>query len=194
MLAEPLVGRVTGALLPALGLAVMIVVAAMLTRWKLTAEAAAPVVGLLTVLGVVVRAPWRDPRLRAVWPWPAVVALGAFAIFALPSLWSGQGSITGYFKLDDSATWLAITEHVFHHGYDLSGLAPSSVSATLHDWLGSGYPTGAFMPLGVGSALSGQDLANAYQPTIAVAAAILALGLLAFVRELVQRPGRAAAC
>jgi hypothetical protein len=194
MLVEPLVGRVPGALLPPLGLAVLIVVAGILTRWSVTAEAAVPVVGLLSVLGIVVRAPWRDVRLRAAWPWPAVVALGAFAIFALPSLWSGQASITGYVKLDDSATWLAITEHVFHHGNDLSGLAPSSVSATLHAWLGGGYPTGAFMPLGVGSGLSGQDLANAYQPTIAVAGAILALGLFASARDLARSPRRAAAC
>ena len=40
--------------------------------------------------------------------------------------------------------------------------------------------------------LGGQDLANVYQPTIAVLAAILALGMAACVRPLVSSRGLAA--
>lgn len=195
MLAERLVRRrVPGTVVPALGLAALIAVAGVATAFDATAEATVPLVAGLSVVSLVSQPPWRDPRLRAAWPWPLVTAAAAFAIYALPSVWSGQGSIAGYVKLDDSATWLAITDHVFRHGSELAGLAPSSVSVTLESWLAGGYPTGAFMPLGVAASLSGQDPANAYQPLIAVAAAILALGLFGCAREVVRSDGRAAAC
>src|SRR4051794_32401436 len=195
LLAERAGGRpLPGVGVPAVGLSVLIVVAGIATTWDTTAGLAVPLVVALAIGGIATTAPWRDPRLRAAWPWPAAVAVASFAIYALPSLGTGQGSIAGYIKLDDSATWLALTDHVFAHGRDLSGLAPSSVSRTLEVWLGSGYPVGAFMPVGVVSKVTGQDAANVYQPVIATTAAILALGLYGCVRALAGSRGRAAAC
>jgi hypothetical protein len=184
--------RLPGALIPAVGLAGLIVLAGVPAVWDATAEAAVPLVAVATVAGLVLARPWRDPRLRAAWPWPLLVAVAAFAIFAAPSLLTGQGSIAGYVKLDDSATWLALTDHVLHHGRDVSGLAPSSYAQTVSAWLGGGYPVGAFMPLGVTAALAGQDVVNAYQPVIATCAAIAALGLYQAARGLaVSRPAAA---
>ncbi len=195
LLAERVAGvRVAGALVPALGLAVLIVVAGIATTWDATAELAPPLVVAGAVGGLVLARPWGDPRLRAAWPWPLLAALGAYAIFAAPSLLTGQGSITGYVKLDDSATWLALTDHVMSHGRDLDGLAIGSYTQTLHSWLDSDYPVGAFMPLGVGAEVSGQDVAGIYQPLIALAAAILALGLMAVARDFVRSRALAAGC
>ena len=73
---------------------------------------------------------------------------------------------------------------MLEHGRNLAGVAPSSYSRTLEAWLGSAYPIGAFLPLGVTARLTGQDLANAYQPVLAVMAAIAAMGMAACVRPL----------
>lgn len=91
-------------------------------------------------------------------------------------------------KLDDTATWLAITDRVMEHGRDLSGLAPSSYEASLDVTLDRGYPIGAFIPLGAGAQLVGEDPAWAFQPYIATLAAILALALVAVLAPLVRSP------
>ncbi len=185
--------RMPAALLPAAGLAGTIVLAGPLTLLDATAELAAPAVALAALAGFAVAAPWRDPRLRAGWLWPLIVAGGAYALFAAPSVLTGQASIAGYVRLDDSATWLALTDRLMTHGRDLSGLAPSTYRRTLEAWLGSGYPVGALLPLGVVSKLTAQDPAGTYQSTIAVYASILALGLYACARALVGSRALAAA-
>ena len=63
----------------------------------------------------------------------------------------GQATFAGYIKLDDTATWMALTDRVMEHGRSLSGLAPSTYEATLAFNLGAGYPVGVFLPLGIGA-------------------------------------------
>jgi hypothetical protein len=116
-----------------------------------------------------------------------------FAVFGAPVLASGEPTFAGYVKLDDTATWLAITDRLIEHGHSLDGLAPSTYEATLHFNFGNGYPVGAFTPFGIGSALAGQDPAWTFQPYIAVLGAVLALGLYALAAPFVaSRPSRAA--
>ena len=64
---------------------------------------------------------------------------------------SGQPTFAGYIKLDDTATWMALTDRVMEHGRSLAGLAPSTYEATLDFNLADGYPVGVFLPLGVGA-------------------------------------------
>ena len=73
-----------------------------------------------------------------------------FAVYAAPIVLSGEPTIAGFIKLDDTATWLALTDRIMEHGRDLSGLAPSTYEATLAFNLGDGYPIGVFIPFGVG--------------------------------------------
>ncbi|MDX6677374.1 MAG: hypothetical protein QOE31_1426 [Solirubrobacteraceae bacterium] len=194
LLVERVAGlRVPGMLLPGVGLAALIVVAGICTSFDATAELAVPAVAAVAAAGIAIARPWRDPRLRAAWPWPLGLALAAFAIYAAPSLLSGQGSIAGYELLDDSATWLATVDRALDHARDVAGVAPGSYARTLDAWLAQGYPVGAFLPLGVAGRLTGQDLANAYQPVIAVIAAIAALGMAACVRPLLASRAWAAA-
>ena len=185
--------RMPGTLLPAAGLAGTIVLAGPLVLLDATAELATPAVALAALAGFGLATPWRDERLRAAWPWPLLVATGAFALFAAPSVLTGQASIAGYVRLDDSATWLALTDRLMTHGRDLSGLAPSTYRRTLEAWLHSGYPVGSLLPLGIVSKLTAQDPAGTYQPTIAVYASILALGLYACARALAGSRALAAA-
>lgn len=190
LLAEWLLGRLPGLLVPAAGVAVLMVTGAALTTWDATAELAVPAAVALALAGFALG----RERLRDVRPWAAAAAAGAFALLAAPSLLSGQGSIAGYVALDDTATWLALTAHVMESGRDLSGLAPSSHQLTLQVWLGSGYPTGAFMPLGIGSRLAGSDPLLAYTAVIALYGAVAALGLAAAVSGLVKSLRLAAVC
>ena len=187
LLAERVLGvRVPGGLLPGFGLAVLTVVAGILTLPASTAGLAVPACAGLALVGWAASA---RPRDRS-WTWRGAIAVLATAavvylLHAAPSLLTGQASITGAVKLDDSANWLALTDHVLRRGHDLSGLAPSTYQLVLDGWLGSGYPVGAFLPLGVAARLSGVDLAAAYQPVIAFSAAVLAAGIAAVVRPLV---------
>jgi hypothetical protein len=183
--------RLPGALLPGVGLAAIVVVGGFLTLADGTAELATPVVVGLAFVGGIVgsRNRWR-PRGMG---WPIVVAAGVFAIYAAPIVLSGDATIAGYIKLDDSATWLALTDRVMEHGRSLDGLPPSTYEATLDINLGDGYPVGAFVPLGVGGELIGTDIAWLVQPYMAFLAAVLALGLWQLGEAVVPSPRARAA-
>ena len=79
----------------------------------------------------------------------------------------GRPTFAGYIRLDDTATWMALTDRVMEHGRSLAGLAPSTYEATLSFNLGDGYPIGVFLPLGVARALVGPDVAWLIQPYMA---------------------------
>lgn len=173
-----------GALLVPAGLAGISVIAGLTTAWGALAPAATPLVALVALGGLMVRRPWRSfrPSLPL-----TLAALGVFAVFAAPVILSGEATFAGYIKLDDTATWLNITDHVFVNGRSVADLRPSSFSINLHYYLGTtGYPLGSFLPFGVSRALSGQDAAWVFQPYLAFLAAALALALDALVAPLVQ--------
>lgn len=171
--------RLPGALVPVAGLAGLIVVAGILTVSDATAEVAVPVTAVLAAVGVALGRPWADSRLGRTALAPIGAAVLTYVVFAAPSLLTGQASVAGYVKLDDTPTWLAQTAYVLEHGRDTSDLPVSSYGRTIGAWLGGGYPVGAFLPLGAGARLAGQDPAGAYQAVIAFLAALLALGLFA---------------
>jgi hypothetical protein len=175
--------------LPA-GLTVVILAAQFATLADATAELAGPLVIALAAAGLMLRPPWRDrPE-----PWAFGAAAGVFAVFAAPVVLSGRATFAGYIKLDDTATYFAMTDRVMEHGRSLAGLAPSTYEATLATTLAIGYPTGSLMPLGIGHQLLSYDLAWLYQPYLAFLAALLALALYAVLgRVIPSRPLRAAA-
>ncbi len=177
-------GRIPGPLLPASGLAVVVVAAQLATLTDATAELAAPLAVALAAAGFALAL--TVGRRLTPEPWAVLAAVGAFVAFGTPVLLSGEPTFTGYVKLDDTATWLAITDRVMEHGRDLDGLRPSTYEAALDLTLGRGYPIGAFLPLGVGAKLSGQDAAWVFQPYMATLAAILASGLVAVVAPIVR--------
>jgi hypothetical protein len=175
--------RVPGALLPATGLAAIVVCGQFLTLTDATAELTAPAAALLGVVGLGLAG---REALARVDPWAAGAAGACFAAFAAPIVLSGEATFAGYIKLDDTATWLALTDRLMEAGRSLDGLPPSTYEATLAFNLGDGYPIGAFLPLGVGSALSGQDVAWTIQPYMAVLGAMLALALWQIARSVIQ--------
>ncbi|MGD0166184.1 MAG: hypothetical protein ABSC51_02685 [Gaiellaceae bacterium] len=171
-----------GLLLPS-GLALMIVAADLTTASARTAPITIPLVIALAVAGFGLAFPWRPGRGDL---WLSAAALAVIAVYAAPVVLSGQATFAGYIKLDDTATFLAFTDRVMQHGRSLAGLAPSSYQATLAANIPSGYPLGAFFPLGIGGHLVGVDLAWLYQPCIAFFAAMLVFPFGSLLAPLVR--------
>ena len=122
---------------------------------------------------------------------PLLAAGGVFAVLRGAGRALREATFAGYIQLDDTATWMALTDRVMEHGRDLDGLAPSSYEATLDFNLADGYPVGVFLPLGVGGALVGHDVAWVIQPYMACSAALLALALWSARAAAVARRGTA---
>ena len=191
--------RPSSNLLAPTGFASVVVLAGILTSRGETASLATPAVALAALAGFVSVA-WVSRAAggslgilsRAIDWWALAAAAGVFLAFAFPVLLSGHPTFAGYIKLDDTATWMAFVDHVMDHGRDLSGLEPSSYQATLQVNLPSGYPVGAFLPLGVGARLTGTDVAWLVQPYMATMGAFLALVLYRIVGSVLEsRPLRA---
>lgn len=150
-----------------------------------TARLGTPLVVALAVTGFALALPCRRPRLD---PWWMAAGLGVFAVFAAPVVLSGRATFAGFIKLDDTANYLAMIDRSVHHGYNVSGLAPSTYEAFLSTVYVDGYPLGSVLPLGVGSALVGQDAAWLWQPYLTFLAAMIGLGLYQLVGGLVSSP------
>jgi hypothetical protein len=169
-------------LLPPLGLALVIVEADLVTMTGSTAQLATPLAAALAIAGYGLG--WR--RGRRPDGWSIGAAAGVFAVYAAPIVLSGKATFAGYVSLDDTSTWLTLTDRVMTHGRTLGGLAPSTYQQVLADYFGSGYPLGAFLPLGIGGKLTGTDIAWLFQPTIAFYGAMLALAIYAASERLIS--------
>jgi hypothetical protein len=191
-----LVERATGLLLPwtlrpAMGMAVAIVLAQLGTATEATAKLTLPAILLLALVGLIAcrQLAGRRPSRAEVG-----VALGVFVLFALPFVVVGEATLAGYIKLDDTATWLGITDHVFEHGRgDLVEPAESTYQQVLIDYLGGSYPIGGFVPMALMGKLSGQDIAFTVQPSMAFAVAAMALLLFELARRVLRGDERIAA-
>jgi hypothetical protein len=190
-----LVNRASGTVLPSallapVGFTVVILVGEMASIDSALADLAAPVTIALALAGFLLA---RGERLGGFEHYATLAAVAVFAVYAAPIVFSGEPTFAGYIKLDDTATWLALTDRIAEAGRDLSGLAPSTYEATLDFNLGSGYPIGAFTPLAIGSTILSRDPAWLFQPYLATMAALLALCLYQLCGEAVRRPALRAA-
>jgi hypothetical protein len=185
-----LVNRASGGVLPSplvapAGFTVVILVGELASIAPGLADLAAPVTIALAIAGFLLA---RGSGRWGLERYAALAALGVFAVYAAPIVFSGEPTFAGYIKLDDTATWLALTDRIADAGRDLSGLAPSTYEATLDFNLGSGYPIGAFTPLAIGSTILGRDPAWVFQPYLATMALLLALCLYQLASEVSRRP------
>lgn len=186
LLVDALCGRrLPGALIAPVGFAAAIVVGQFTTLSDGTAELTVPALLLLAAIGVAFSLPWRFGRPDL---WPAAAAVGVFAVFAAPVVLTGEPTFAGYIKLDDTATWLALTDRVMEHGRSLEGLEASTYLATLEANLSAGYPVGVFIPFGAAQELVGGDLAWVFHPYQAFMVAMLALSLWEIFGGIVPRP------
>ena len=147
-------------LLP-MGFAAIVTVTLFSTLSAAIAPLTLPLVLAASVVGLAASLP---PRLRRFDPWAVAAAVGVFAVFAAPVLLAGDATFAGYVKLDDPATFLALTDRALEHGRSLEGLAPSSYEATLAFNLPF-YPLGSLLPLGVGARSSARTPRGSFSPT-----------------------------
>ena len=182
--------RVPATLIVPLGFAAIVVLALFASLLEATAPVFGPAVLALAAVGLAWSVSGRIPRPDG---WAFAAPVLTFLAFAAPIVLSGTATFAGYIKLDDTSTFLAITDRAIEHGRSLEGLNPSSYEASLAVNLPF-YPLGSLLPLGLGSGLSGQDGAWLYQPYLAFLAALLAAVLyqLAFLVT-ANRPFRVAA-
>src|SRR5262245_31337737 len=164
-------------------MAVAIVLAQFGTAFDATAELTIPAILVLSAFGLFVGYGFAD--LRPCW-WAIGAAVTVFLVYGAPILASGSATWAGFIKLDDTATWMALTDHVFEFGRGVGNLPPSTHAVILDDYLGGGYPIGGFVPAAIMSTISGQDVAWTMQPSMAFAAAVLAAAVYGLVRPLVR--------
>jgi hypothetical protein len=182
---------IPGPLLLPLGFAVVMVVGEFTSLADSTAELTAPIVGGMALAGFLLA----GTRLfRGVDRWAIAAAGGVFLVYAAPIVFSGEPTIAGYIKLDDTATWLALADYISEHGRSVSGLAPSTYEATLDFNLADGYPIGAFIPFGTGAVFVGKDIAWLIQPYMAFVASLLGLSLYALTDRVLESRALRAVC
>jgi hypothetical protein len=173
--------KIAPELLLPVGLATVVAVGALAVSLPSTAKLTTPVVAALAAAGfVLTRFAFPDACASA-------AAAVSYACSGLPVLASGTATFAGYVKLDDTATFLALTDRILDHGRSLGGLAPSSYEATLSVNLAHGYPLGSLIPLGIAHQLLRTDVAWLYQPWLSFCGAALALCLYHLARRLVPR-------
>src|SRR5919198_462117 len=177
--------RIPGALLVPAGLAVVVLVGQVTTLTDATAELTLPLVVVLAAVGLLLMASRPSAPLDR---WALAAAVGVYAAYAAPVVLSGEATFAGYIKLDDTATWLALSDRLLDHGREVHGLAPSTYEATVDNYFGSGYPIGAFVPLSLARAVLRQDAAWLVQPLLAFLAALLALALYSLVGGPIRSP------
>jgi hypothetical protein len=184
LLVEVIAGmRLPRAVLLPVGFAAIVIASLLTTTNDKTAQLTAPLVIALAVAGLAFSFPWRG-RIDG---WAAAAAVGTYAVYGAPVLLSGTASFAGYITLDDTSSWLGMTDRLLEHGRSLANLAPSTYQAMLDYYLHQyGYPVGAFPPLGIGHELVGVDSAWLFQPYLSFLAAMLALSLYALVARVIE--------
>src|SRR5919108_834225 len=118
--------RVPATLLVPVGFAVVVVIGSFATLTPRTAPLTAPLFLAVAAVGLASSLPAARSRADV---WAVGSALVVFALFAAPVVLSGEATFAGYIKLDDTATFLALTDRAIEHGRSLEGLAPSSYEA-----------------------------------------------------------------
>lgn len=179
-----------GAILPSVGLALVIVAGTLSTDSATTAPLSTALVVVLALAGYATSVA-RVRRLRPD-PWGLGVGFGVFAVCAAPMVLSGNATFLGYFTLNDSAFHFALIDQLLAHGHDVSGPL-SSFTGVVHGYLQTSYPIGADVALGAVRPLVGQDVAWIFQPYLAVILALGGVALDELLRGVVaSRPLRAA--
>jgi len=182
--------RMPGMLVPAVGLGTLLALSRLITFTSQTAQLALPVIAVLTLAGFVLG----RARLRALAPdpWIVAAALGVFAIFAAPVVFSGEPSFAGYLALPDTSHQLSLANLFAHHGPDYAALADSANRLALLNYVVTHYPVSGQAALGVTGPLGVLDLAWLYQPFLTVMAVALCLAIAAIAAPLFTHRWQAA--
>lgn len=180
------------AVITSLGFVGIAVVGSLLTISTTTAPHTAVIVGVVALIGLVLGI----VRLRTIISidfaslWAGLLT---YLAFGLPILASGNPTWAGWVKLDDPATFLAITDRLMSVGRtspDPVNSTYSRVIQTIFDPVGAGhfsYPVGSFMPFGITAKLTRVESAWFFQPYMALSAALVAMLFVLVLKKFVSR-------
>src|SRR5579864_1153400 len=165
------------------GLGVIIVVGEILTKSSTLAPASTPVVVGLAVIGLALARPFTVRRSA----WLALIpAVAVYLVYLAPVLASGEPTFTGFIKLDDTATWMGMTDQVLKTGHAIGSLPPSTYEAMLGAYLTGGEPVGSMLPWGIAHQIAGQDLAWEFAPYLAFLGAMISLTAWSIARPFIR--------
>jgi uncharacterized membrane protein len=171
----------------ALGLLTSVVLGSVMTLSTQAAQYTAPLIGLLSALGIAVcliryRQYLKFDRLAA--------GAGAitYTLFSLPVAMYGKPSWAGWVQLDDNSSWYGITNRLLTLGHSVPSPILTTYDRVLQTYLGTSafnygavhddqfsYPTGALIPFGVLSKIVHLDMAWLFQPFLSFCAALVAM-------------------
>ena len=179
-----------------LGFLAMVVLGSAVTSSAKWAHFAAPITGVLAILGITLC----RIRFRHYLKFDRVgAAAGAltYSIFSFPLIMYGKPTWAGWVQLDDSASWYALANRLMSEGHSIPTAVLSTYDRVLQVYLGvsafnygdanSGqfaYPTGGLIPFGVLAKIVRIDMAWLFQPFLSFCAALIAL---LFVESLKNR-------
>ena len=174
-----------GLLVLPIGFAGVIVIASLLTTWKLTAPLAGvgPLAVALAGLFVGRRRLAAGWNRRAAMVWPALTAAIPFAAVGLPVILTGKAGFTGFAKITDLAHQISFVEWLRTEGRTGIGAGNSSFQEIVDKLVSSSYPGGTQSVIASMGDLGHVDVIWAYQPVLAFVAAMLGLSLYAVLRR-----------
>jgi hypothetical protein len=179
---------IPGVLLLPIGFAAVIVLCTLLTYLPETAPFAGLAAVVLALGGFIgARGSLHELRPRRAWVWPAVAALLPAGAIALPVLLTGQPGFTGYGRIVDLSHQFDLASWLVSEGRSRPSIVDTSSTEVVNKVLGVGYPAGAQVLAGVVAGLGGLDVAWAYQPFMAVLAAMLGLSLYSLLGRVIER-------
>jgi hypothetical protein len=188
LLWRPGTRAVPGALLVPVGFAAVTVLCTLLTYLPETAPFAGLAAVVLALAGfIVARRSLHHLRPRRAWLWPAVAGLLPAGAIALPVLLTGQPGFTGYGRIVDLSHQFDLASWLVSEGRSTPAVIDTSSTEIVNKVLGVGYPAGAQVVSGVVAGLGGLDIAWAYQPFMAVLAAMLGLSLYSLLGSVIER-------
>jgi hypothetical protein len=160
-------GWLPGALLGAVGVAALIAVSQLSTYIAPAAPATPYALTFVAVAGFALG--WRRVRALArgwrLYRWQLAVGALAYIIALAPVLFAGRPTFSSYQSLTDSALHMMGADYLMRHGQTYAHLdLLGSYGQYIHNYYGTGYPSGADTLFG-GSALElGLPLIWAFQP------------------------------
>jgi hypothetical protein len=188
--------ELAGALLLPVGFAGVMTISGYTTQLDVTAELTGAAIAVVALAGFVVarRELLAMVRPARAWLWPGLAAALPAGAVAAPVVLTGNAGLTGYGRIVDIGHQLKFTEHITSAGHQMPTVIDSSYLETVFKMTSVGYPSGSQAALGGTSDLLGLDPVWAYQPLLALFAAVLGLSLYVLLgRAISSAPWRAVA-
>jgi hypothetical protein len=185
--------RMHGVIVAGVGLAVVVVLAELVTESETLAPATPWVVLGVAALGYLTSIPrLRELRFDG---WTFALGLGLMVCFAAPIVLSGHNTFSAYLVLGDPTFHFLVTQELLAHGHRAISALPNQYAANIQEmqgYLTTGYPFGADLAAGALRPFVGTALPWVYSPFIAVVLTFGGLTLAELLRGLVSsRPLRA---